>query len=150
MQEYDVIKIETDSMTNLIGEVVQEVLQKKKGYRVDLQIHALNVVNDDVGTRIHFDLEAETDTGELKKICKDFDWKIGMIPLVLKMKDILFPRKHYPIENMVKDWLTEKYGIQINGLKYHEEEKRVYASLNADLKVKREEIEKFLEKAGLI
>lgn len=150
MREYDVIKIETDAMRNLIGEIVQEVLQKKKGYVVDLQIHALDAVNDDAGTRFHFDLDAETDTGELKKICKDFNWKIGMIPLALKMKDILFPRIHYAVENMIKEWLTEKYGIQIHVLKYQEKGKRVYASLNADLEVKREDIESFLEKVGLI
>lgn len=152
MQEYDVIKVETEYMRNLLGRVLHDVLQKKKGYCVDFQICALSAANYDGEIELHVELDAVTDTKELKKICKSLGIFGELLPLGLKLLSNGFAQKnrYHLIENMVEKWLKENFKIKIRNLQFYEEKKKAYASLKADAKMEEKDIKKILKKHGFI
>lgn len=154
MQENVVIKIETEFMRDLIAELIHDVLQKQKGYCVDFRIHALQAVNDDEKIKVHLELDAEMDSKELEKGCKDFPILQNVVGGALKvLGNVLAAKIGYPIiENIIEKSLKKniKIKIEINKLKLKEKDRKVYAFLDADVKMKEEDLEKSLENFGLI
>lgn len=154
MQENVVIKIETEFMRDLIAELLHDALQKQKGYCVDFRIHALQAVNDNEKIKVHLELDAETDSKELEKSCKDSFFLKSLVEGALKLLGNVFAAKmgYHFIENMIEKSLKKniKIKIEINKVELKEKDKNVRVFLDADVKMKEKDLEKSLENFDLI
>lgn len=68
-----VAKIRTPFMRAIIAGIIKKALYKKLGYKVDIQLNSLSLVNDDGRICLHTDVELELTNDEMNKILKDND-----------------------------------------------------------------------------
>ncbi len=152
MEEQDIINIEMESMKNMISELLYEALKRKKRYCFKFKINRLNAVSDYERASIHLDMGVEADSQEFKRFCHNSTVLKTVVSTVLKLlcNDFAQKTKYSMIENIIKYFSKEKIDVCINDLNCNEKEKKFYTFINADIKMKREDIEYFLKNANLI
>lgn len=145
MQKCDLINIETEPMRSIISKLLYQIM-KKRGYYVNFKINKFNAVNDEGGVLIQLDLDTMADFEIIKKLCNHLSVLSTIVSGVLKLlcDGIAQKIKYRLIENIIRKNLKEKIKIHINDLKYSKDDGNFMFSLNADIKMKREEIEYFL------
>lgn len=68
-----VAKIRTPFMRTIIAGIIKKALYKKLGYKIDIQLNSLSLVDDDGRICLHTDVELELTNEEMNKILKDND-----------------------------------------------------------------------------
>lgn len=66
--------ISTRFMRNLITKILAKAIYKKTGYRVDVQINAIEAETYDGKVRVHMDVDAEMNGEDLKNALKTADF----------------------------------------------------------------------------
>ena len=66
--------ISTRFMRNLITKILAKAIYKKTGYRVDVQINAIEAETYDGKVRVHMDVDAEMNSEDLKNALKTADF----------------------------------------------------------------------------
>lgn len=66
----DELKITSKFMRNLLTKAISKLIQKKFGYKVDIQLNDLNVIIVDGKAHLHTDVNLEIDNNEFLKIVK--------------------------------------------------------------------------------
>lgn len=146
MQKCDLINIETEPMRGIISKLLYQIM-KKKGYDVKVKINKLNAVNDEDGVLIQLDLDTIANFGIITELCNHISLLSTIVSGFLKFLSDGFAQKikYCLIEKFIRKNLKEKIKVNINDLKYSKDDSNFMFSLNADIKMKREEIEYFLE-----
>lgn len=68
----DEMNITSKFTTKIISKIISTILNKKLGYRANIQLKGLNVKIIDGKAKVHLDIDAEIDKDELTKIIGDF------------------------------------------------------------------------------
>ena len=148
MEERDVINVETEYLKSLISRMVCEILKRKKGYCVELKINRLNAVNDDERVFICLDMGMEADSEDLKRRCHNSTILKTVVSAILKL--LCNKVMYSTIENIINNFSKGKVDIYINDFFCNEKEEKFFTYINANIKMKKEDIEYFLGKARLI
>lgn len=57
----------------VISGIINKMLKKKLGYKLDLKLNDFDMIEDDAGNmRLHLDIDANIDKDELKQIFKEY------------------------------------------------------------------------------
>lgn len=67
----DIMKISSKFTTSLLSKVVGMALNKKLGYKIDIQINDIEATIDDGKTHVHVNMDAEMNSDELTKVIKN-------------------------------------------------------------------------------
>lgn len=165
MQEHDVINVQTEPMRSAISRLLSRILKRKQGYCVEFEINKLEVVNDEERILIQFDLGMEATIEVINAIIKEFGsngkkWMKNLLEIlnpagidadILKFLYNVWPKK--TIYHLIEDGIERKWKkvkAHINYLDCSKGDGKFQFLLNADIKIKREDIEYVLESAGLI
>lgn len=66
----DELKIKSKLMRNLLTKAISKMIQKKYGYKIDIQLNDLDVSIVDGKAHLHTDIDLEIDNNEFMKIVK--------------------------------------------------------------------------------
>lgn len=69
----DELKIKSKFMRNLLTKVISKMIQKKCGYKIDIQLNDLDITVIDGKAHLHTDIDLEIDNNEFMKIVKSID-----------------------------------------------------------------------------
>lgn len=57
----------------IVSGIINKMLKKKLGYKLDLKLNDFDMIEDDAGNvRIHLDIDANIDKDELRQIFKEY------------------------------------------------------------------------------
>ncbi len=66
----DELKIKTKFMRNMLSKILETMLCKKTGYKVKIQLNAIQVSITEEKAHIHIDVDGEMNVDEFKKISR--------------------------------------------------------------------------------
>lgn len=69
-RDMDELNIKTKFMRNMLSKILETVLRKKTGYKVKIQLNAIQVSITEEKARIHVDVDGEMNVDEFKKISR--------------------------------------------------------------------------------
>ena len=67
------VKLSTRFMRGIVARLIAKSIRKKYGYKIDIQLHDLDVWSMDGDTTIKLNTEVRMNSNEFKKIMKDID-----------------------------------------------------------------------------
>lgn len=66
----DELKITSKFMTKIVSKIVEVILKKKLGYKIDIQVNRIDATFDDGKAHFGVDLEGSLDQNEFVKLMK--------------------------------------------------------------------------------
>ena len=66
----DKLEIKSTFMRNMLNKMVSKMIQKKFGYKIDIDLNDLDVSVTNGKAYVHLDVDLEVDNNELTKIVK--------------------------------------------------------------------------------
>lgn len=67
----DEMRIQSRFLTMIISKIINVILKKKLGYRIDCRLNQIHTTVTDGKIHLHLDLDGELEKEELMKILKD-------------------------------------------------------------------------------
>lgn len=67
------LRLSTKFMRGLVTKLISKMIYKKLGYKIDIELNAIDVETENGTTRLRMDVEAKINNDELRRIVQDMD-----------------------------------------------------------------------------
>lgn len=67
------LRLSTKFMRGLVTKLISKMIYKKLGYKIDIELNAIDMETENGTTRFRLDVEAKVNNDELRRIVQDMD-----------------------------------------------------------------------------